>query len=272
MSRPWKNFWSLLIIIFCCLIFLLLALDGKLNDSHLWTDVLKEFLLVISAAVIVSMYFENRLRGEISHEFETILKTKDEFARGGIAKYYASFDDVNIQSFFVKKPSKIDIYVTYGHSLFDKISPQLKEAAQRKDLELNIYMFSIENPFIDGLGQLWGKANQDYNSEGIKLKIDSTLRMLDNLFGDLKSAGNLNATVSITQLKRHFVFYSFYRFDDEIIYVPSKLVEDKSYRPISFLVKRTSGLEGIFNKCLHELNIIKNDKDSNDIRYLNENA
>jgi hypothetical protein len=249
------------------LIFFLLALDGKLDDWKLWKEVLKEFILVIGAAFLVSMYFENRLRGEISHEFNTILETKDEFARAGIVKYYASFDDVNLPSFFSRKPGKIDIYLTYGLSLFNGILPQLKEAAKRRDLEINIYMFSTANPFLDGLGQLWGKTNPDYSTERLKEKIDESKRLLDTLFTQLKTAGELKANITITQLKRHLVFYSFYRFDDEIVYVPSKLVEDKSYRPISFLVRRTGGLEGIYNKCLHELAIIKADKESNETSH-----
>ena len=262
-----KNFYLRLGIILLIIIFLLFAIDGKLNDWAVVRDFLKEFIIVIGAAILVSLYFERRLRKEISEEFNSILEAKEEFAKAGIVKYYSNFLDVDFRSYLDRDLNAVDFYLTYGRRLFGNIEDKLKKLCTNKNTNINIYILSKENPFLEPLGQLWGRTNIDYKTDKLKEHIDATINLLTLLFNDLKSAGSLKATVKVYGLKRHPVFHSFYRFDDEIIFVPSKIIEEKDFVPPAFLTKKTIHSEGIYNKCMYELNDIARDASSIEMLY-----
>src|SRR6202012_1002981 len=141
---------------------------------------------------------------------------------------------------------------SYGRRLFGNIEDKLEKLCKNKDVRLNIFIYSRENPFIDALGLLWGKTNKEYDADGIRKNIESTTTLLTLLFKKLNDQGTLKATVKVYGLKRHPVFYSFYRFDDEIIFVPSKIIEEKNFVPAAFLTKKTTNSDGIYNKCTYE--------------------
>jgi hypothetical protein len=264
-----KNLWLTIIIVFLICTLLLLGIEGGWNDWSILKEMFKEIIIVLGAAIIVSLYFEFRLRNEISSEFNKILEMKEEFGKAGLVKYFSNYKDIDIRRFFNQDVKIIDIYVNYGNTFFKDVEDKLESFCKKPDGQLSIYILSKDNPFIKGLGNLWGKNNSDYNEDGIKNQIDSTTALLKNLFEGLKTKNSLKAKVRLISLKRHPVFYSFQRFDDEIIYVPSKLIENKSFKPLSFLCRKTIHADGIFNKCITELEIIKSEKDSIEIIFEN---
>jgi hypothetical protein len=264
-----KNLWLTIIIVFLICTLLLVGIEGGWNDWSILKEIFKEIIIVLGAAIVVSLYFEFRLRYEISFEFNKILEMKEEFGKAGLIKYFSNYKDIDIRKFFNQDVKIIDIYVNYGNTFFKDVEDKLESFCKKPDVQLSIYILSKENPFIKGLGNLWGKNNPDYNEEGIKNQIDSTTALLKNLFERLKANNTLKAKVRLISLKRHPVFYSFQRFDDEIIYVPSKLIEPKSFKPLSFLCRKTMHGEGIFNKCMAELDNIKSEKDSIEVIFEN---
>lgn len=268
MNEFWKrsHLKNLLVVILISVIALML-IDGAWRNLEFVRDLIKEFVIVLIAAFLVSAYFEFYLRKEISEEFNKILEMKEEFGRAGIIKYYSSYRDVDLRSYFQPSVKSIDIYVTYGNTFFKGIEDKLEQFCRRPDAHLSIFLLSKDNPFIIGLGNLWGRHNADYDVEGIKRNIDSTINLLIKLVERLAEQGNLNAKIKISLLKRHPVFYSFQRFDDEIIYVPSKIIEPKSFVPLSFLCRKTTHSEGIYNKCMEEIKNIIQDQNCLEIIF-----
>lgn len=258
-----------LLLIFLIGIIALLALDGVFNDRENLITLIKEIVIVATAAFLVSAYFEYYLRKEISNEFIKIIEMKEEFGKSGIEKYISNFKDIELRAYFKNDIKKVDIYLNFGSTVFNLISDSISNYCKKKDVELNIYMLSPENKFIIGLGELWGKTNPIYSEQGIKTKINNTISMLSTTFEELKAKNELNAKIRIYLLKRNPVFYSFYRFDDEMIYVPLKHVENKDLIPLSLIVKKTINTDGIYNKSMQELEMIKNDTSLLDIAYKN---
>ena len=257
-----KNLWKSIVIIFLICTISLITLEGAWCDKEVLKKFIEEIIIVVGAAVIVSLYFEFHLRKEISFEFNKILEMKEEFGKAGIIKYYPNFRDINLRSFFTNDVRSIDIYANFAHTVFNQVQDSISKLVQNENIELNIYLLDSDNKFILGLGELWGKSNSEYDEEGIKTKIKQSLSTLESTFNELKVKGELKAKIKIYLLKKNPVFYSFYRFDNEMIYVPSKIVEPKSFIPLSFLIKKTTHSEGIYNKCMEELRIIKQDQDS----------
>ena len=250
----------------------MITIEGGLHEWLVIKELIKEIIIVASAAIIVSLYFEYRLRNQISEEFNKILEIKEEFGKAGIIKYYHNFKDINLRSLFTSETTSIDIYVNFAHTVFNQIQDSISDYVKKNKVELNIFILSPENKFISGLGTLWGKNNSDYNEDGIKSKIDQSLQTLKTTFEDLKNKSLLKAEIKVYLLKINPVFYSFYRFNDEMIYVPSKIVELKTFIPLCFLVKRTIHSEGIFNKCMEELRIIRDEPDGLVEFYKNERS
>jgi hypothetical protein len=66
----------------------------------------------------------------------------------------------------------------------------------------------------------------------------------------------LKGKIEIYKLKYHPVFFSFYRFDNEIVFVPSKHVVEKNHPVLSFVCSKTSS-GGLFNWCNNQIKEIK---------------
>lgn len=264
-----KNLYLTIAIVFLISTLLLLTIEGAWKDWEMIKGFLEEIIIVTSAAIIVGLYFEFKLRREISLEFTRIIEIKEKFGKSGIVKYFSNFNDADIRSYFDKKSNKIDIYVNYANTFFKSIEDKLETICKRDDLELNIFLLSQDNKFISGLGELWGKSNKEYDETGIKSKIESTCNLLKKLFERLKSEELLKARIKVYVLKRHPVFHSLYRFDDEMFYVPLKVIESKSFIPFTFLVHKTINSDGIYYKCMQELENIKQDQNSVDIFFNN---
>ncbi len=264
-----KNVFLTILIVFLICALLLLGIEGGLNDWRVLKEFVKEIIIVVGAAIIVSLYFEFKLRNEISSEFNKILEMKEEFGKAGLVKYFSSFKEIDIRSYFREDIKVIDIYVTYGNTFFKDIEDRLELICKNNGSQVTIYLMSKNNPFINGLGNLWGRNNSDYNEEGIKAQIDSTITLLKELFDRLQKNNTLKAKIKLVALKYHPVFYSFHRFDDEIIFVPTKIIENRSFKPMSFLCRKTLHADGIFNKCIAELESIKSEQDSLEIIFEN---
>src|SRR4051794_41048461 len=118
MNKFWKNnHLKNLAIIILGSILLLTIIDGAWN-LELFKSLLKEFIIVMLAAFVVSSYFEFYLRGEISDEFNKIIEMKEEFGKAGIVKYFPSYRDVDVRNYLKQDVKIVEIYVSYGNTFF----------------------------------------------------------------------------------------------------------------------------------------------------------
>lgn len=273
------KFWRLihirnLIIAFCIGMILLWVNEIIWPESFSnFQHIIKEFIIVFIAAFAVSAYFEFFLRKGIYAENMKMFELREELGRAGILKYFANFKDLDLRSYFHGNVKFVDIYVNFGDTVFNQINDELYKFCTKDENRLNIYMLSPRNRFISGLGALWGNKDEKYNEDGIKAKIKSAQQTIISVFEQLKKENKLKAVVNVYSLVRNPVFYSFYRFDDTIIYVPSKIVDLRTMVPPAFQLFNTHNPNDLFNKCRRELEIIHSDLDGNlEVTYSSSNG
>jgi len=223
----------------------------------------------VIASVLVGMYYDNSIRVQLTDEIIGKIKLKDEIIKSGITSYYSNFGAIDLKKYFAEA-KKVDIYVNYANTLFNQIGDTIEIFLQTKKREINIYLLSEDNKFIQGLGAHWGYNDSGSDETQIKTKIASSIALLIKTCTQLKSKNKLKAKITISKLNRHPVFYSFYRFDDIIILVPSKLVQSKNFRPLAFIAENGEYEDDIYKKCSKELEDIKSSENALTVVYSNK--
>jgi hypothetical protein len=246
------------LFLFTILLFIYFVLQ---IGSHIWswnefvTSLFLNIVIALLAGTGAGLVFELFIRKDQGEEILNLVNLRKQIVDSGIKEYYPDFRDIDLNS-RMRSAKAIDIYFTYGRTLINRIFPTLEERMKDPNVKLNIYFCSEENPFLEGLGSLWGKYGDLYNKASLIKKIQEVKRALLDLIGKLDKRGELKAQVKIYGLKYHPSTYSFYRFDNEIILCPTKLTEEKNYRPISIIVSKQNEND-IYHWCLGELEYIR---------------
>jgi hypothetical protein len=185
-----------------------------------------------------------------------VLKINRNIINSGITDYFESWDESVIKD-KLATAKNVDFYFTYSTRLIQNVAHILRERLKEDGFSISLFIIDKENPFIESLGFLWGKENANYNADGLKTKIDNTISELKTMVNNLKKEGGLKGNIKLYTLKYHPTFISFYKFDEEIVFVPTKIVETKLDKPPFFVCeKKSSG--GIYNWCNSQLEVIKN--------------
>jgi hypothetical protein len=247
---------ELFLFLVLLLIYLVLQI-GSLQWG--WDEFIINLLSNINIALLAGLgaglVFEISIRKEQAEEILALVNLKKQMADSGIREYYSDFRSIDLQG-KMRSASIIDMYFTYGRTLINSLFPILEDRMKNPNVKLNIYFCSEENPFLVGLGNLWGKYGDLYNKENLAKKIKEVRETLSGLVSKLESRRELEATVGIFGVNYHPFTYSFYRFDNEIILCPTKVTEDKNFRPISIIVSEQNKTD-IFHWCLDELEFIR---------------
>lgn len=252
---------SVFLSLVCIILILGLQLYGEKYLDIKWVNSFTNITTAVLASMLVSLYSEYALRKDTKEEILKMLSVKSSISNSGLIEYFDSFKEINIGK-FIESSKKVKMYLNFGTTLFNSNVDKLENFLMKKGNELHIYILHENNRFIDGLSEHWGYDNSRYNKQGIIDKIENTKNTLDQLVKRLEKKKKLKGTLKIYQLTRHPVFYSFYVFDDKIIYCPAKIAESKSIVPSAFVVQMTSEKNGIYSKCLQELNSIHEDSNA----------
>nr|WP_320118661.1 hypothetical protein [uncultured Marinifilum sp.] len=204
----------------------------------------------VYASFLVGAFFQNLMKEDFSKEHFAIMQHKDAFNDSGIIKYYGNF---KLATYDLKKSiqnsQKVTIYFTYGYSLLNSLSEEINSLLRKKDAEINVFMLSKKNPFIDNLSDLWKLK--------VKSKITESQEILDHKVSELKKRGELNGKLNKYQILKYPINYSFYICDDVIYFSPSKMYESKEWVPLVIKAQKTINKEGIYNKILGEFDLMR---------------
>lgn len=233
----------------------------KWGWDQFWINWINNIVLASISGLSVGIIYELFLRKNMRDEILSLVNIKRNIDNSGIQDYFLEFKNyINEIKNYLQKSKTIDIYLSYGSTIFNILSADLSDAFKRKNTTINIFVLDKNNPFVDSLGNLWGKIDKTYDKEGIKNKIDSTLALLIRL-ADTAYEAEDHAVVNIFTLKYHPINYSFYKFDEIILFCPSKVHEEKEFRAISLICKNHNKND-LFNWVNDELEYIKVHKDT----------
>ncbi|GAB3636407.1 hypothetical protein GCM10027422_19970 [Hymenobacter arcticus] len=244
----WLGVISLLALVF---LFEYLKTVYKIGIANTSINVVFNILLAILTGLIVGIYFDLSSRSEIADNMLKHFEMSKEVLGAGIMKYYQNFSDFDLRK-AVSNSNDIIIYLTYGQTTFSNIRDSLDIVAKRKST-IKIFMYHEDNEFINGLGKHWGANDPNYNVMRIKQRVLESQQTLTSYFGELKKKKLLKAKVQIFLMKKHPVFYSFYKLDDHILFCPSKISTDKSVKPMALYVRDNGNNGCIFRKCMDEI-------------------
>lgn len=229
-----------------------------------WLNYFSNIITALMTGIAVGIFFELFVRKEQSKELLELVDLKENLRKAGITKYFNDFRNVDLKN-YLETAKNIDMYFSYGRTLISQLYPVLEKKFMDKEAKINIFFLTENNPFLTGLGNLWGKYSDRYNTENIKEKINEVRNGLLELIQNVKKKGKDKiASVNIYGLKYHHISYSFYRFDDTIIFNPTKLTEDKNFRPISLICNDTNN-DDLYRWCMSELDYIKKQQDALEI-------
>lgn len=251
------------IILVCFVIILAAKLYLKNIISDEWISFFINLTTAVTAGIVVGIYFDLSVRRELTDEILSKISLKEELIKSGLVEYHSSWTSIKSKlPLYFNKAKKVDIYANYASTVLNDLDEALNRFLQVKKNEINIYILHDKNPFISGLGAHWGFENEGTDEARIRQKITSSIETLRNVCKELSSKNKLKARIGVYQLNRHPVFYSFYRFDDLLVFVPSKIVQAKSFKPMSFVAINTKYEDDLYKKCSTELDDIKLSKDA----------
>jgi hypothetical protein len=250
-----RNLLIVAVTLIVTLAFELYKTKNPHSDYIAYINILSSFTVAILTSILVGIYFELFTREEVSNSMLHHFGLSKEVINAGLLRYYSSFSDFDFRG-HLSKAKIVDMYLTYGQTLFNNYNDTIIEFAKTKNKQLNIFIYHEDNIFVNALEQHW-----NYNSlqTGTRQKIIETKTMLINQFNELNRTKKLKAKVTLVFLKRHPVFYSFYRFDDLLLLCPSKISHVKAVKPFAFLFKKTEQGDDVYNKCMVELESVTSD-------------
>lgn len=195
----------------------------------------------IMASVIISIIFQNYLHDSFN-----------KYKKIGLRNI---FDNFEIAYDFIKKDiskgKNIDIMFMFGNTFINNSSVTLKEALSKKNTKIRIFTYSIDNQYINSYGANWGAENSKYNKEGIIKLIKESKELLKNIYNKIPQ--DSRGSLEVYELINCPLPYSFYKIDNKLYYVPSKLTTDKLFKHPVFLFKKTNKKQNLYNSIDNEI-------------------
>ena len=226
---------------------IIIILMYVINNSILNTVAAALSAIVVS--IVVSVLYNEELH-----------KAMDKNQQIGLVNYFANFEDAH--SIIKKKISNatvVDIFVMYGDSFLNTSTSAILSLLSKDNSSLRYVMYSLDNKFIESYGNYWGtiENNLKYNEEGLKTKIKGVRHDLKELI----KTKHPSCTFKFYEIKSSPISYSFYRIDDELFFVPSKIIRSKEIKPVVFQFKKMASDDSMFNKVKAEFDLmIKNNE------------
>lgn len=206
-------------------------------------------LISILTCVLVSFWW-NKL----------LLDASNHYGKSGIKNYYNDFSEVEpIIKKKLKNANKATIFFMYGKTFINSSSSQIKKMLSKKENKLVFVIASPDNPFIEKYEEFW--------SYPVKENIQSAPETLKKLFSEINKESR--AHLQIYLYKDGGYCYSYYQLDDEVYLSPNKMVEAKSFKPITIHAVKMLNKNCLYKKVKQEFNFMR---DANQIELLFDSA
>lgn len=214
-----------------------------------------DILLAIVTGTIVGIVLNYLVLEEQQEENKKLLNIGSNVIESGFSKFHPTYKVHEVEE-LLSSSKQVDFYVTYADRTLGILEHAIKKKLREPDFNINIYLMHEDNPFLASLANLWGKDDSNYDLDGLKQKINRVVKDLARLKNSLSREKSYHNNLNVYKLKYHPVFFSFYRFDDKLIFVPAKLIEPKNINIPSFTFINTGKESDIYNWCMEQLTFI----------------
>lgn len=205
------------------------------------------------SAATIGLLFEVFFRKKYLEEAMDLAKIGESLRSAGIREFQMGFLSFDFKDFF-RNAREVDIYVNYAQTWLEQHAPLLKELFKRGAKVRYFLNDPDDNAVLEGLSQKWQEeGNNKYSADDLRRRITAVLDRLDNIrFSSGDVAGPPQGLFEV-YLTRSDVPYSFYRSDDKLLLVPTKICRDKDH-PVPYLILEKTGSEaGFFEWVMQDL-------------------
>jgi len=220
-------------IIICCILAIVIALllnflkDNLLED---WYSAISNTLIALSASVMVSFLWNKVIFDHTQH-----------YAKSGIRDYFDDFSEVQIAiAKKIEKAKNVEIFFMYGSTFLNANSSAIKKLMKKKNSNLIVMLADEQNNFLPIYEQYW-----NYEKDQFKKSINKTICELKKWHGEIAQENRCN--LEIYKFTKGCFTYSYYKIDNDIYFVPSKAVAEKSFKPITIYACKTTN-----ENCMYE--------------------
>jgi len=212
-------------------------------------NVVAAALSAIVVSIVVSVLYNEELH-----------KAMDKYQQIGLVNYFDNFEDAHsIIKSKISNAKIVDIFVMYGDSFLNTSTKAIQSVFAKDNSKFRYVIYSTDNKFIESYGNHWGviEDNPKYNEAGLKLKIKGVKNDLKTLV----EKKHQNCSFDFYEIQSSPISYSFYRVDDELFFVPNKIIRSKAIKPAVFQFKKTAFDFSMFNKLISELELMITNKE-----------
>lgn len=234
-----KLFQCRYLVLILTLISVYLIVNFTFHIRTQYIDIFNSVFLSVAASFLVGVYFQYKLKEEISDNHLKIMEFQSEYNSSGIIKYYSSFKhcEQDLRNDLLKTRN-LTIYLAYGATVLNTLSEQINFILSDKKRKVEIIFIGDTNPFIEGLALQWG-----YNKEELLTMINKSKEVVLNLANE-----NKNGNLLIYDNNEYPINYSFYLLDDLVYFVPSKICHPKSFTPFTIKAQKTNDEHALYGK------------------------
>ncbi|UOB51284.1 hypothetical protein [Acinetobacter junii] len=176
-----------------------------------------------------------------------LLDASNHYGKSGIKNYYNDFSEVEpIIKRKLKKAKNATIFFMYGKTFINSSSSHIKKMLSKKGNKLVVVIASPTNPFIEQYERFWNYPVQE--------NIKSAPETLKKLFFEISPESR--ADLKIYLYKDGGYCYSYYQLDDEVFLSPNKMVEAKSFKPITIHAIKMRHKNCLYKKVKQEFNFM----------------
>jgi len=229
------RYWVLIFVV----ILLFIGLNYVISIPETLLLIINPVIISVAASFLVGVYFQYKLKAEISTEHLRIMEFQAEYNASGIVKFYPSFKicEQDLRNELLSTKNLI-IYIAYGSTVINNLSEQINFILSDKKKKVKIAFLDEANPFFEGTAKHW-----NYKKEDLLKRIEDSKNILKNIAHE---SGNNN--LEIFENKNYPVNYSFYLLDDFVYFIPSKLCHPKSFTPFTIKARRTIDSQDLYGK------------------------
>jgi hypothetical protein len=238
-------------IVACGIIILglvLIVLSGFSTNSLIVSSMQNTASALIIAGIfsLVNEYF---LKDKLVELILEKLHLKESINKTGIEALFYNISEIQYKDYIRKTNKHIDIIHVYGRTWTNTNLDDLTDKFLNSNCNIRVILTSPDSVFIEGLAKSYGITADD---------LRKTIWEMVGIWKGIaqKKTGRSRKKSSTLKVYFHkgFPSHALYRFDNQIVFVQSRLSNEKTKRLASMVTKKTSKEDSLFNTFLADIN------------------
>lgn len=242
-----KYFWVTVTLTLLGILFVSIAENDKF--ATIVGDTINSIIKNVSAALLVSGIFglinEYLLKNTLVDLIFEKLNLKSSIDKTGVEEIHHDINNLDFSYYINNSRDEIDIFHVYGRTWTNTYSERISKKLESSNCKVRIILMSPDSEFIPALATHFGDT-----PEQLKKKIEEVtatwIRIKTNLMQSRKSKKRTQSNLNI-YYHNGFPAHSIYRFDEKLIFISSKLTQEKTQNLPSIICTNTKKTDDLYD-------------------------